>query len=68
MDSANQNLDKIGEAQLNQILLLKVTMELVPKLIEALNGADSGKLKKMKLVLHTLYKMSIILTCKYFKQ
>lgn len=54
MDSANQNLDKIGEAQLNQILLLKVTMELVPKLIEALNGADSGKLKKMKLVLHTL--------------
>ncbi|CAB3261672.1 unnamed protein product [Arctia plantaginis] len=49
MDSANQNIDKIGEAQLNQVLLLKVTMELVPKLVEALSEADSGKLKKMKL-------------------
>ncbi|KAJ8722230.1 hypothetical protein PYW08_004632 [Mythimna loreyi] len=49
MESANQNMDKVGESQLNQTLLLKVTMDLVPKLAEALNGAVSGRLKKIKL-------------------
>lgn len=50
MESANQNMDKVGEAQLNQTLLLKVTMDLVPKLVEALNGAASGRLRKIKMV------------------
>lgn len=50
MESANQNMDKIGEAQLNQTLLLKVTMDMVPKLGEALNGAVSGRLRKIKMV------------------
>ncbi|XP_022837730.1 mutS protein homolog 4-like isoform X2 [Spodoptera litura] len=49
MESANQNMDKVGEAQLNQTLLLKVTMDLVPKLVEALNGAVSGRLRKIKM-------------------
>ncbi|XP_050558048.1 mutS protein homolog 4-like isoform X4 [Spodoptera frugiperda] len=49
MESANQNMDKVGEAQLNQTLLLKVTMDLVPKLVEALNGAASGRLRKIKM-------------------
>lgn len=43
-------MDKVGEAQLNQTLLLKVTMDLVPKLVEALNGAASGRLRKIKMV------------------
>ncbi|CAH0585557.1 unnamed protein product [Chrysodeixis includens] len=49
METANQNMDKIGEAQLNQTLLLKVTMDMVPKLVEALNGANCGRLKKIKM-------------------
>ncbi|XP_049873597.1 mutS protein homolog 4-like isoform X2 [Pectinophora gossypiella] len=49
MDSQNQNMDKVGEAQLNQTLLLKTTMEMVPKLIEALNVAESGRLRKIKM-------------------
>ncbi|KAJ8731216.1 hypothetical protein PYW07_004380 [Mythimna separata] len=49
MESANQNMDKVGESQLNQTLLLKVTMDMVPKLVEALNGAVSGRLRKIKL-------------------
>ncbi|XP_026739194.1 mutS protein homolog 4-like isoform X2 [Trichoplusia ni] len=49
METANQNMDKIGEAQLNQTLLLKVTMDMVPKLVEALNGASCGRLRKIKM-------------------
>ncbi|XP_075977921.1 mutS protein homolog 4-like [Anticarsia gemmatalis] len=49
MESANQNMDKVGEAQLNQTLLLKVTMDMVPKLVEALEGANCGRLKKIKM-------------------
>uniref|UniRef100_A0A2A4IVB4 DNA mismatch repair proteins mutS family domain-containing protein n=1 Tax=Heliothis virescens TaxID=7102 RepID=A0A2A4IVB4_HELVI len=49
MESANQNMDKVGEAQLNQTLLLKVTMDMIPKLSEALNGAVSGRLRKIKM-------------------
>lgn len=43
-------MDKFGEAQLNQTLLLKTTMDIVPNLAEALNNAISGRLKKMKMV------------------
>ncbi|XP_061716369.1 mutS protein homolog 4-like [Cydia pomonella] len=49
VEQQNQNMDKMGEAQLNQTLLLKTTMEMVPNLVEALQAADSGRLKKMKL-------------------
>nr|XP_049694300.1 mutS protein homolog 4-like [Helicoverpa armigera] len=49
MESTNQNMDKVGEAQLNQTLLLKVTMDVIPKLSEALNGAVSGRLRKIKM-------------------
>ncbi|KAJ2949250.1 hypothetical protein O0L34_g6203 [Tuta absoluta] len=49
MESQNQNMDKVGEAQLNQVLLLKTTMELVPKLVEALSEAESGRLRKIKM-------------------
>lgn len=43
-------MDKLGEAQLNQTLLLKTTMDIVPKLVEALDSAVSGRLKKIKIV------------------
>ncbi|XP_063825742.1 mutS protein homolog 4-like [Ostrinia nubilalis] len=49
MENPNQNMDKLGEAQLNQTLLLKTTMDMVPKLVEALESADSGRLKKIKM-------------------
>ncbi|KAL4716711.1 hypothetical protein ACJJTC_004830 [Scirpophaga incertulas] len=49
VESPNQNLDKLGEAQLNQTILLKTTMDLVPKLIEALSLATCGRLKKIKM-------------------
>ncbi|VVC91273.1 unnamed protein product [Leptidea sinapis] len=49
IESQNQSKDK-GEAQLNQVLLLKTTMELVPKLVEALQPAESGRLRKMKII------------------
>lgn len=41
---------KYGEAQLNQILLLKTTMEMVPKLLEAMKSVESGRLKKIEMV------------------
>lgn len=50
VESTNQNMDKMGEAQLNQTLLLKTTMDMVPKLIECLNAAHCGRLKNIKLV------------------
>lgn len=50
VETTNQNMDKMGEAQLNQTLLLKTTMEMVPKLIESLKAADSGRLKNIKMV------------------
>nr|XP_037868515.1 mutS protein homolog 4 [Bombyx mori] len=43
-----QNADKLGEAQLNQVLILKTTMNMVPKLVEALNRAESGLLRQFK--------------------
>ncbi|XP_013194844.2 mutS protein homolog 4 [Amyelois transitella] len=49
MESPNQNMDKLGEAQLNQMLLLKTTMDIVPQLVEALASANSGRLLKIKL-------------------
>lgn len=42
-------MDRI-EAQLNQTLLLKTTMDIVPNIVEALSDATSGRLRKMKLV------------------
>ncbi|XP_047029742.1 mutS protein homolog 4-like isoform X2 [Helicoverpa zea] len=49
MESTNQNMDKVGEAQLNQTLLLKVTMDVIPKLSAALNAAVSSRLRKIKM-------------------
>ncbi|XP_037294385.1 mutS protein homolog 4 [Manduca sexta] len=49
VENTNPNLDKLGEAQLNQVLLLKTTMEMVPKLVESLNTAESGRLRKIKM-------------------
>ncbi|XP_052741489.1 mutS protein homolog 4 [Bicyclus anynana] len=49
IETPNQNTDKYGEAQLNQIILLKTTMELVPKLSEALGTVESGRLRKIKM-------------------
>ncbi|XP_046965799.1 mutS protein homolog 4-like [Vanessa cardui] len=49
MEAPNQNMDKYGEAQLNQTLLLKTTMEMVPKLLEALKNVESGRLRKIKM-------------------
>ncbi|XP_059052248.1 mutS protein homolog 4-like [Achroia grisella] len=49
VETPNQNMDKFGEAQLNQTLLLKTTMDLVPNLVEALNTAMSGRLQKIKM-------------------
>ncbi|XP_026327667.1 mutS protein homolog 4-like [Hyposmocoma kahamanoa] len=49
MDTQNQNMDKVGEAQLNQTLLLKTTMDVVPQLVEALSGAESGRLRAIKI-------------------
>ncbi|XP_048478493.1 mutS protein homolog 4 [Plutella xylostella] len=49
MDSASESLEAVGEAQLNQVLLLKTTMELVPSLASALGSAVSGKLRTMRL-------------------
>ncbi|XP_039753333.1 mutS protein homolog 4-like [Pararge aegeria] len=49
IETPNQNMDKYGEAQLNQTLLLKTTMEMVPKLLEALKSAESGRLRKIKM-------------------
>ncbi|XP_061383646.1 mutS protein homolog 4-like [Danaus plexippus] len=48
IETANENLEKHGEAQLNQILLLKTTMELVPRLVEALRHASSTGLRNIK--------------------
>lgn len=53
VESTNQNIDKMGEAQLNQMILLKTTMDMIPKLIESLKAADSGRLKNIKLVMIT---------------
>ncbi|KPJ08601.1 MutS protein-like 4 [Papilio machaon] len=49
MEPPNFNIEKFGEAQLNQTLLLKTTMEMVPKLVEALRMAESGRLRKVKM-------------------
>ncbi|XP_050351143.1 mutS protein homolog 4-like [Nymphalis io] len=49
IETPNQNMDKFGEAQLNQTLLLKTTMEIVPKLLEALKNVESGRLRKIKM-------------------
>ncbi|KAJ0176479.1 hypothetical protein K1T71_007658 [Dendrolimus kikuchii] len=49
VDNTNQTFDKFGEAQLNQTLLLKTTIEMVPKLNEALNSAASGRLRAIKM-------------------
>ncbi|GBP46498.1 MutS protein homolog 4 [Eumeta japonica] len=49
MDSPNQNVDKFGAAQLNQMLLLKTTTEMVPQLVEALRVAECGRLRKIKM-------------------
>ncbi|XP_045772407.1 mutS protein homolog 4-like [Maniola jurtina] len=49
IETPNQNMDKYGEAQLNQTLLLKTTMEMVPKLLEAMKSVESGKLRKIKM-------------------
>lgn len=57
MESTTQNIDKQGEAQMNQILLLKTTMDLVPNLVEALSSAESGRLKKIKMVPIDLTKL-----------
>lgn len=51
IETPNQNIDKMGEAQLNQVLLLKMTMDIIPNLIEALNVAESGRLRKIKMVI-----------------
>nr|XP_026499786.1 mutS protein homolog 4-like isoform X1 [Vanessa tameamea] len=48
IESPNQNIDRFGEAQLNQTLLLKTTMEMVPKLLESLKNVESGRLRKIK--------------------
>lgn len=50
IETANENLEKHGEAQLNQILLLKTTMELAPRLVEALRHASSTGLRNIKTV------------------
>lgn len=50
LEPPNFNMEKFGEAQLNQTLLLKTTMEMVPKLIEALRTVESGRLRKIKMV------------------
>lgn len=44
-------MDKFGEAQLNQTLLLKTTMDVVPNLVFALLSAESGRLRKIKMVI-----------------
>ncbi|XP_069359651.1 mutS protein homolog 4-like isoform X7 [Maniola hyperantus] len=49
IETPNQNMDKYGEAQLNQTLLLKTTMEMVPKLLDAMKSVESGKLRKIKM-------------------
>ncbi|XP_053610160.1 mutS protein homolog 4-like [Plodia interpunctella] len=49
METSNQTMDKLGEAQLNQMLLLKTTMDIVPQIVEALASANSGRLLKIKL-------------------
>ncbi|XP_073956149.1 mutS protein homolog 4-like isoform X2 [Choristoneura fumiferana] len=49
VEPQNQDMNKMGEAQLNQVLLLKTTLEMVPKLVEALKVANSGRLQKMKM-------------------
>ncbi|CAG9102929.1 unnamed protein product [Plutella xylostella] len=54
MDSASESLEAVGEAQLNQVLLLKTTMELVPALASALGSAVSGKLRTMRLSLEAV--------------
>lgn len=50
VETTNQNVATAGEAQLNQTLLLKTTMDIVPKFIEALQSAESGRLRKIKMV------------------
>lgn len=50
MESQSQNVEKVGEAQLNQTLLLKTTMDVVPQLVEALESAASGRLRLFKMV------------------
>lgn len=61
MESQSQNMDKVGEAQLNQTLLLKTTMDIVPQLVEALTGAESGRLRMIKMVI--TYCFSIFFYC-----
>lgn len=53
---------KYGEAQLNQILLLKTTMEMVPKLLEAMKSVESGRLKKIEMVKFLLNLQNHILS------
>lgn len=50
METQSQNMEKVGEAQLNQILLLKTTMDIVPQLVEALECAETGRLRLIKMV------------------
>ncbi|CAK1551249.1 unnamed protein product [Leptosia nina] len=49
IETQNQQMDKFGEAQLNQTLLLKTTMDVVPNLVDALKLAESGRLRKIKM-------------------
>ncbi|CAH0715366.1 unnamed protein product, partial [Brenthis ino] len=49
IETPNQNMDKYGESQLNQTILLKTTMEMVPNLIEALNTVESPRLRAIKM-------------------
>ncbi|XP_072948784.1 mutS protein homolog 4-like [Epargyreus clarus] len=48
METPNQNIDKYGEAQIYQTLLLKTTMDMVPSMVEALNIAESAVLRNIK--------------------
>lgn len=62
VDNTNQNFDKYSETQLNQTLLLKTTIEMVPKLVEALNSAASGRLRAIKMVKYILVTIAGKLT------
>lgn len=59
METQSQNMDKVGEAQLNQTLLLKTTMDIVPQLVEALEGAESGRLRMIKMVITSLLMKNV---------
>ncbi|XP_041979461.1 mutS protein homolog 4-like [Aricia agestis] len=60
IETPHQNADKYGEAQLHQTLLLKTTMELVPKLLDALKAVESGKLRKIKMDLENPHYKEIV--------